>query len=155
MKTKTTLLILTAAAGWFGATALAADGATNEPPRRLHRAPPADAAELKAYHEKVLAAYDVDKNGAIDEDERAVHRDHVRAGTFPAPPFAGQHRRQHPHRKGPPPELVAQYDLNRDGTLDETEHAQLRADIQSGKIQPPHRKQRAPRATPPDGSSGS
>lgn len=40
---------------------------------------------------------------------------------------------------GPPPELVAKYDLNQDGTLDETERATLRQDMQAGKIQPPGR----------------
>jgi hypothetical protein len=42
-----------------------------------------------------------------------------------------------PRRQGPPPELVAKYDVNHDGKLDETERAALHADIQSGKITPP------------------
>jgi hypothetical protein len=147
MKTKSTLLTLMAAAGLFGATAIAADTATDStttpPPRhRLHRAAPAQAAEIAAYHEKVLAIYDVDKNGLMDEDERAVHRDHIRAGTFPAPPFAG-HLRRH---RGPPAELVAQYDANKDGALDETEHAALRADIEAGKVQRPRWRHREPSA---------
>jgi hypothetical protein len=47
---------------------------------------------------------------------------------------------------GPPPELVAQYDANGDGKLDETEHAALRADMESGKISRPEgRGPRGPR----------
>jgi hypothetical protein len=47
--------------------------------------------------------------------------------------------------QGPPPEIVAQYDVNKDGKLDEQEHAAIRADIESGKLQPPAGGPRGPR----------
>jgi hypothetical protein len=41
------------------------------------------------------------------------------------------------HRQGPPPEIVAKYDANQDGKLDETERAALHADIEAGKVARP------------------
>jgi len=41
------------------------------------------------------------------------------------------------HRQGPPPEIVAKYDANQDGKLDETERAALHADIEAGKVPRP------------------
>jgi len=38
---------------------------------------------------------------------------------------------------GPPKEILEKYDLNHDGVLDEQEHAAIRADIESGKLQRP------------------
>ena len=37
-------------------------------------------------------------------------------------------------RPGPPKELIDKYDVNKDGRLDEQEHAALRKDIEDGKI---------------------
>ncbi len=37
-------------------------------------------------------------------------------------------------RQGPPAEIVAKYDTNQDGKLDETERAALHADIEAGKV---------------------
>ena len=41
----------------------------------------------------------------------------------------------------PSPEVLAKYDVNQDGKLDETERAALRADIKSGAFVPPARPQ--------------
>ena len=38
---------------------------------------------------------------------------------------------------GPPQDILEKYDLNHDGVLDEQEHAAIRADIESGKLQRP------------------
>jgi hypothetical protein len=46
-------------------------------------------------------------------------------------------RGQGMHRQGPPPEIVARYDANQDGQLDETERAALHADIEAGKVARP------------------
>lgn len=49
----------------------------------------------------------------------------------------------HGHRP-PSPEVLAKYDVNQDGKLDETERAQLEADIKSGAFVPPARLQHRP-----------
>jgi hypothetical protein len=154
MKTKSTLLILTATAGLFGAFAFAADKSaadtTTPPSSPHHQVPPAAAAEMKAFHEKALATYDVDKNGTLDVDERAVLHDDIRAGRFPAPSLVRHHMAHRMgHHAGLPPEILAQYDTNKDGKLDETEHAAFAADIAAGKVQPPH-----PRHGSPSSSEG-
>jgi hypothetical protein len=46
-------------------------------------------------------------------------------------------RGQGMRRQGPPAELVAKYDVNQDGKLDETERAALHADIEAGKVARP------------------
>ena len=42
-----------------------------------------------------------------------------------------------PRRQGPPAEIVARYDANQDGQLDESERAALHADRETGKIARP------------------
>lgn len=152
MKTKPILLILTATAGLLGAIVFAAD----KPERAPHSSPdhqmPADvAADMKAFHQKALAAYDVDKNGTLDQDERAVLHDDVRSGKFSIPAGVRHHiARALGHGQGPhgalPPEILAKYDLNKDGKLDEKEHIAFAVDIASGKLQPPHPRHGAPAA---------
>ncbi len=160
MKIKTTLLVLSATAGLLGALAFAADktdGASHGSPHP--QLPPDLAAEMKAFHEKALATYDVDKNGVLDQDEHAVLHDDVRSGKFPLPAAIHQHLAQamghHGHHASLPPEILARYDTNKDGKLDEKEHIALAADIVAGKVQPPHPLHAAPAADSKKAAPGS
>jgi hypothetical protein len=139
MKIKNTLLVLTATAGLIGIVAFAADksdGAPHGSPH--HQMPPELAAEMKAFHEKALATYDVDKNGTLDQDERAVLHDDVRSGKFPIPAAVRKHIAQAighgGHPVSLPPEILAKYDTNKDGKLDEKEHIAFAVDIAAGKV---------------------
>ncbi len=85
---------------------------------------------------EIVAKYDTNQDGKLDETERAALQADIEAGKITRPeggrgPGAG------PRRQGPPPEIVAQYDTNQDGKLDETERAALHADIEAGKITRP------------------
>jgi hypothetical protein len=154
MKTNKTFLILTAAATLSVGSAFAADSDSTDtnaaPPPPPHRQGPPPPPEMRAYHEKVLAIYDVNKDGALDEDERDVLRADVEAGKFPPPPrMAGGRGAGHPGgRMGPPPpEILARYDADKNGKLDDTERAALEKDIADGKLPPPrHRGPRGPHA---------
>jgi hypothetical protein len=152
MKSSSLILTLSAAAALFGAAAIAEDtaGATTAPaatenprPRRERQAmPPAAAAELKAYHERVLSIYDADKSGALEDDERDLLHEDIQAGRFEAPPRRpgrGPRGDRGPGRMGPPKEILDQYDVNKDGKLDDAERAALHADVQAGKVERPGR----------------
>ena len=173
MKLTTTFLTISAAAALFGVSAFAGDGAgtassdgstVNPTPRRQRQAPPQASAEMKAYHERVLAIYDADKNGKLDDDERQLLREDIEAGTFERPPRpegargpggrGGSGGPDGPGRMGPPKEILDQYDANKDGKLDEAERATLRADVEAGKIQPPPRPGRGPRGEGARGPQG-
>jgi hypothetical protein len=99
-----------------------------------------------------MAIYDVDQNGALDEDERAVLQEDIASGKFIPPGAEGRKRGARgpggPQGHGLPPEIRAQYDANKDGQLDETERATLRADVASGKVTLPARGAR--RQPPPE-----
>lgn len=146
MKTKP-ILILTAIAGVVAAIAFAAEKTHASP---HHQMPPEIAAEMKAFHEKALAAYDVDKNGTLDQDESAVLHEHVRSGKFPIPKAVRHHIARalghgaEGHHGSVPAEILAKYDTNEDGKLDEKEHIPFAVDIASGKIEPPHPRHAAP-----------
>jgi hypothetical protein len=87
---------------------------------------------LKAPPE-IMKIYDVDQNGTLDEDERAILHEDIASGKIEPP------RRLFHHRRHLPPEILAQYDANKDGKLDAIEHAALRADVAAGKLVLPHR----------------
>ncbi len=95
---------------------------------------------------ELVAQYDADGDGKLDETERAALHADIESGKIARPEGrgpGGPGRRGGPggpggqHRMGPPPELVAQYDADGDGKLDETERAALHADVESGKIARP------------------
>jgi hypothetical protein len=139
MKTKPALLLLTATASLLGVLAFAAE----------HKPPADHAAEMKTFHAKALATYDVDKNGKLDQDERAVLHDDVRSGKFPIPAAVRQHLTQAVMNHGDlPAEILARYDTNKDGKLDEKEHVAFAADILAGNVQPPHPRHAAPHHAP-------
>ncbi|MBI2929812.1 MAG: hypothetical protein HYY24_29485 [Verrucomicrobia bacterium] len=96
------------------------------------RGPRAGRPEMQAHRQQILDTYDVNKDGQLDESERATLHADIAAGKVQPP--AGRGRRG---PGGPGPELVKQYDANGDGVLDETERATLHADIAAGKVQPP------------------
>ena len=150
MKTSTKLaLISSVALGMSAWTSTAQDaGGTpadgQRPPRRQggpgrdgQRPPPP----------AIIAALDANGDGVIDADEIAnasaalTKLDKNGDGKLTPDEFIGPRPGgfggpDGPH--GPPPkEILDKYDLNKDGKLDESEHAALRKDIEDGKIQPP------------------
>ena len=86
---------------------------------------------------ELVAQYDANGDGELDETERAALHADIESGKIPRPEGRGPGGPGGQRRMGPPPELVAQYDANGDGKLDETERAALRADIESGKVARP------------------
>jgi len=144
MKTARFLLIFATGACLSGTAAIAADESTR--PARPRRAGP-PSPEMQAWHQQALAIYDTDKSGTLDETERSVLEDDIAAGTMQPPPLPpGGRGRGRP--MGPPPEIVAKYDTDKDGKLSETERATLEADIAAGKLPPPPPP---PGAHPPSG----
>lgn len=134
MKHARLLLIFASSLGFFS-SALAADSTdSTTPPAHKHRGGPPPIPEMQAWHQQVLAIYDADRNGMLDETERSVLKDDIDAGTMQPPPMPPRGRG---HRMGPPPEIVAEYDTDKDGTLSDTERAALEADIAAGKLPPP------------------
>ncbi len=119
-----------------------ADSANETKPPRMRKGPP-PSVEMQAYQKLVLAIYDTDKNGSLDETERSVLLDDIASGEMEPPP------RPHAGRghMGPPPEILALYDTDKDGTLNEVERTALEADIASGKLPPP------PHGPKPDGET--
>ena len=98
-------------------------GPRGQGPGQRRQGPPAE----------IVAKYDANQDGKLDETERAALHADIEAGKVTLPeggrgPGAG------PRRQGPPPEVVAKYDTNQDGKLDETERAALHADIEAGKV---------------------
>ncbi|MBE2212547.1 MAG: hypothetical protein IAE82_01650 [Opitutaceae bacterium] len=146
--TSARLLLIFATGACLAATAASAADSTT-PAARPRRAGPPPTPEMIAYHEQVMAIYDADKNGVLDETERAVLKDDIDAGTMQPPPMPPGGRGRH---MGPPPEILATYDTDRDGTLSETERAALEADIAAGKLPPPPPP---PGACPPAGDGTS
>jgi translation initiation factor IF-2 len=90
---------------------------------------------------EIVAKYDANQDGKLDETERAALHADIEAGKVARPeggrPEGGRGPGAGPRRQGPPPEIVAKYDTNQDGKLDETERAALHADIEAGKVPRP------------------
>ncbi len=167
MKTHTAWLLISALA-LGGAAALAADtdspsgksAATGSRGGRGCQCPcdRAPSAAMAAWEKSALALYDTNGNGKLDADERAVLRDDVKAGKYEAPPMPprGAPGRGFGAHK-PPPEVLAKYDLDGDGVLNDAERAKLHADIKSGALKPPappvggprHGKGKRPPPPPP------
>jgi hypothetical protein len=85
----------------------------------------------------VLNHYDANGDGTLDDQERAVLHQEVDAAKIEHPNFRADRPRPGGRPFGPPKEILDQYDINKDGQLDETEHAAVKQDIDSGKLQPP------------------
>jgi hypothetical protein len=103
-----------------------------------HNDPAALAAHLAEFFPKI-AAFDVDKNGKLDDKEQKSLAKAIADGTveFPA--------HNPPHGDKPNVEKmihhicevypqVARYDANHDGVLDETEQAALKRAIEKGEL---------------------
>jgi len=135
---KTTLLAACSAIISVGAVAQDQEAVENPRPRR--EAMQEQRAVRQEHRAETMKIYDENGDGKLDEIERAVLRDDVKAGKITQPPRPRQGRQG--ERRGlrtPPPEILAVYDANDDGKLDETEHAAVRADIESGKLERPRR----------------
>jgi len=102
-----------------------------------HSDPASVAAHLAQFFPKI-AAFDVDKNGKLDDKEKESLRKAIADGTIELPAHT-------PHGEKPNVEMmvnhicevypqVARYDANHDGVLDETEQAALKSAIEKGEL---------------------
>ncbi len=145
MKTSNTFLIASAVLALAGSVAAFAQTdatpappAASDHPARPHR----PGMHLPA---EIMAKYDVNKDGKLDETERAALKADVDAGKVTLPkhgpggPGGGPGGPGGPGGRPVPPEVLAKYDVNKDGKLDATERAAMKADIASGAFVPPHR----------------
>lgn len=82
---------------------------------------------------ELLEKYDANKDGQLDEVERAVLMRDLKDGKLQMP----TRRLNRTNAVDVPPELLEKYDTNKDGKLDENERAALRRDMQVGKLQAP------------------
>lgn len=87
----------------------------------------------------VIAQYDANKDGQLEPSEMAALQQDIANGKVqpPGPLGAGPRALGGGPQRHLPQEVIDQYDGNKDGQLDETERAALRADIESGKLPPP------------------
>lgn len=110
-------------------------------PRPRREAMAEQRAAREAHRAEMLKVYDENGDGKLDDIERAVLREDVQSGKIAPPPRPPRGRREMGAgmRRQPPPEILAAYDVNEDGKLDQAEHEAVRADIESGKLKPPHR----------------
>lgn len=103
-----------------------------------HMDPGAMAAHLAQFFPKI-AAFDVDKNGKLDDKEKESLAKAIADGTVELPAHAG------PHGEKPNPDMmanhicevypqVARFDANHDGVLNETEQAALKSAIEKGEL---------------------
>lgn len=106
-----------------------------------------------------LSPFDKNKDGQLNEDESAAVKKAIADGTLDLPHRG--HGRGGPGARGhEKPEggvshaeerekILATYDTNKDGKLDEKERAALRADVEAGKIELPGRPGRSGRGRGP------
>jgi anti-sigma28 factor (negative regulator of flagellin synthesis) len=103
-----------------------------------HNDPAALAAHLAEFFPKI-AAFDVDKNGKLDDKEKESLRKAIADGTIELPAHTP------PNGEKPNVEMmvnhicdvypqVARYDANHDGVFDETEQAALKSAIEKGEF---------------------
>ena len=80
---------------------------------------------------EILEKYDLNHDGVLDESERAALRQDVEAGKVQLPPPGGRPRLAAGPGPGAPSakQLLAKYDTNHDGVLDENELAILLQDL--------------------------
>ena len=124
-----------------GSIASAQGGPPAGGPGRPHD--PAAAIEHLTGAYATVAAYDTNKDGTIDETEAKALIAAVADGTIQPPGKGGA-----PEGRTPPADRIAEriagmystvapYDTDKDGTLNETEQAALKAAIEKGDIAPP------------------
>ncbi len=137
MKTKNTIALLTA----FGIAlaGLSARAQTEETAEPANVPPGPPHARFGEVLNQILQKYDANHDGQLDQSEMAALQKDIADGKVqpPGPPPG-----RGPRGPGGPPahfpkEILAKYDLNKDGQLDESERSALHQDIQEGKIQPP------------------
>jgi len=87
---------------------------------------------------ELLDKYDLNKDGKLDEKERAALQKDIEDGKIQPPPGGpGERARGGPGGAPTAKELLAKFDLNKDGMLDETELAALLKDMQAHRPPPP------------------
>ncbi|HWX19217.1 MAG TPA: EF-hand domain-containing protein [Candidatus Binatia bacterium] len=108
---------------------------TSGPPRG---GPPPAPPRLEQLLQHLLEKYDVNKDGALDQNELAALRKDIEEGKIGPPPGGPGLRGPGGPGPGPlPKEIMDKYDVNKDGKLDETEREALRRDIEAGIVQLP------------------
>jgi Ca2+-binding EF-hand superfamily protein len=91
---------------------------------------------------EILDKYDLNKDGKLDENERAALRKDIEDGKI-QPPFPGHGPRGPAGGPGPghPPtakEILARFDADQDGKLDETELTAFLNDLHQRLLRGPH-----------------
>lgn len=141
MKTAKTLTLIGALSLGLAGAAWAQETDPPPPPG----GPPSGGPGFRGPPKEILEKYDLNKDGKLDQTERAALRQDVEDGKIAPPPFARGPRGPRgpqgfggPNLDDPPKDLLDKYDANHDGKLDETERAALRRDIRDGKLPPPN-----------------
>jgi hypothetical protein len=91
---------------------------------------------------EILDKYDVNKDGKLDETERAALHKDIEAGLVQLPPGAGQHGPRGAGGPGmrPPPtakDILDKFDVDKDGKLDEAELTAFLKDMRQHRPPPP------------------
>jgi hypothetical protein len=97
-----------------------------------------------------IAAFDVNKDGKLDDTEKAALAKAIADGTLEIPAHTGSNGEKLTAQEmaahvAQMYAYVAVYDANHDGVLDETEQAAIKKAIENGEFAP-HGKQSAPAA---------
>jgi hypothetical protein len=124
-------------------------GTPNQGPAQGH----GDAASIVKHFAEMfpkIAAFDVNKDGKLDETEKAALAKAIADGTLELPAHAGPNgekltAQEMASHVAEMYAYVAVYDTNHDGELDETEQGAIKKAIENGEFAP-HRKQSAPAA---------
>ncbi len=172
MKTMRTFALLSVLGTLASVSAWAQPAPGDQPPPQR---PPQDRSswgrpDPETRRKALLSKYDTNKDGKLDDSERAAIGKDVEDGKFdprllggrPGGPGFGPGPRGLRGAGGPDfgprhQELLDKYDANKDGKLDAAEHEAIRKDIESGKLQPPPfgpRRGGFGPPPPPDGSDG-
>lgn len=113
-----------------------ADGKIGPPPGGLGMRGPGGPGPLP---KEILDKYDLNKDGKLDETERAALQQDIQDGKVQLPaPGPGQHGPGSPALRPPPTakEIIDKFDADKDGKLDETELAAFLKDMRQHRPPP-------------------
>jgi hypothetical protein len=108
-----------------------ADGKIGPPPGAPGMRPPGGPG-VRPLPKDILDKYDLNKDGQLDESERAALEKDIQSGKIPPPPPPMGHR--------PPPsaaEIIEKFDVDKDGKLDEAELSAFLKDLAQHRPPPP------------------
>ena len=151
--------------GMLAASAAIAQPADNDrPPRRQGQGGPGSfRPDPEMRKQALLGKYDANKDGKLDDTERAAIGKDVEEGTFdprllgPRPDGPRFGRGPGGPQGGPGfgprhEEMLEKYDANKDGRIDAEERAVIHKDIQEGRLERPRPGRRG--FGPPPGENG-